>query len=128
MITIEDSIYHFTGKSEESTEIGKEYMQLAEWLKELVEYRRNSRGLTLEHVDVGDRVYYLCGRKVFEKMVTGYRKQLKVRDGGEHWTEDWFVLDFDEEETFSPDRIGKDIFLSKDEAEAKLKRKKNDDD
>ena len=74
---------------------------------------------------VGDTVYYPYAGKILEKKVTAYHRIYDARSGiqGVDW---WYELENDESETMDADLIGKTVFLTREEAERKLKEIKND--
>jgi DNA repair exonuclease SbcCD ATPase subunit len=50
-MTIEEAIEHCDERSDTCSECGREHAQLAEWLRELVLYRRACNGLIPEEIE-----------------------------------------------------------------------------
>lgn len=100
----------------------KEHEQLAEWLTQLKEYQQlEEQGrLVVLPCKVGDIVFYISGKIILEYEVVGFSV-----DGtgawliyGEHHVDE---NDKTYSYNFEVDKIGKTVFLTREEAKAKLK-------
>lgn len=70
---------------------------------------------------VGDKVYFLCGKKIIEEIVT--KVKYEVTDGGISQLNSYILTD-DKDDRYPNfhrlSKLGKSLFLTKAEAEAKL--------
>lgn len=69
---------------------------------------------------VGDTVYYIFANKIFKKRVTQYIEILRKSE----MVDKWYGVNFSENKTFEDEDIGKTVFLTREEAEEKLKETK----
>lgn len=92
------------------TECAEEHEQLAIWLAELKRYKElKEKGRLIElPCAVGDTVYDIAGKEI--------RKQ--IIDGIEYTADGFFIYAYEDEWL---GRFGNLVFLTKEEAEAKLK-------
>jgi hypothetical protein len=72
--------------------------------------------------NVGDTVYYPFAGKVLKKKVTSYVEVL--RKSGQ--IDRWYCVEFSGNETFTPDCIGKIVYLTEESALQAIKEKRND--
>jgi len=91
-------------------------------LQELAAADKEGRVVVLP-CKVGDTVYLVNGNTILEFTVVGY----SVDETGISWVYSEYAdkTGHTYERTFSPDRIGKDIFLTREEAERALKGRKD---
>lgn len=93
---------------------------------EIVKDIKTTRLRELSQADklIGKTVYYLYAGKILEKRVSHFiiyderRANLPPK-------ENWFCINDDKSETFDFEDIGKIVFLTRKEAEATLRRKRN---
>lgn len=95
------------GAETKVTEIVSPPLELGEWLGIYADYLL-ANGVIVLPCKVGQTVYKVCKRKYD---VDGY---------GMQWVEDWGILNLPFRVDMI-DQIGKTVFLTKEEAEAKLK-------
>lgn len=132
MMTLDEAIQHCIEKSDR-TECGKEHEQIAEWLEELKRFKDlHERGRLLElPCAVGDTVWDNDFRRPCAYEVTGF----SYGDLNENYCENE-VTAFDQvivyytnssdsiTGSFAVSEIGKTVFLSREEAEKALERKR----
>lgn len=92
-------------------------------MKELAEADKDGRVVVLP-CKVGDTVYFVNAKQILEFAVVGYA----VDETGISWVHSEHVdkTGHTNERTFSPDRFGKNTFLSREEAERAMEGQKND--
>lgn len=92
----------------------------ADRLRELAEADKDGRCVVLP-CKVGDTVYFVNAKQILEFTVVGYA----VDETGISWvySEHVYKTGHTYERTFSPDRIGKTTFLSREEAEKALEER-----
>lgn len=108
-MTLDEAIKHCYEKAD-CSECGQEHKQLAEWLEELQRYKDlDEQGRLIElPCDVGDTVYDIAGKEARKQIVDGIE-----------YTADGFFIYANEDEWLG--RLGDLVFLTREEAEAKLK-------
>ena len=94
-----------------------------ERLRELAEADKDGR-VVVQPCKVGDTVYFVNAKQILEFAVVGYA----VDETGISWVHSEHVdkTGHTNERTFSPDRFGKNTFLSREEAERAMEGQKND--
>ena len=94
-----------------------------ERLRELAEADKEGRVVVLP-CKVGDTVYFVNAKQILEFAVVGYA----VDETGISWVHSEHVdkTGHTNERTFSPDRFGKNTFLTREEAERAMEGQKND--
>ena len=94
-----------------------EQLTLLKHIRELAEADKDGRVVVLP-CKVGDTVYFVNAKQILEFTVVGYA----VDETGISWVYSEHVDETGHtyERTFSPDRIGKTTFLSREEAEKAL--------
>lgn len=92
-------------------------------MKELAEADKDERVAVLP-CKVGDTVYFVNAKQILEFTVVGYA----VDETGISWVYSEHVdkTEHTNERTFSPDRFGKNTFLTREEAERAMEGQKND--
>ena len=92
-------------------------------MKELSEADKEGRVVVLP-CKVGDTVYFVNAKQIIEFAVVGYA----VDETGISWVHSEHVdkTEHTNERTFSPDRFGKNTFLTREEAERAMEGQKHD--
>lgn len=101
--------------------------QLAEWLEKFKEYQQlEEQGRLIKFpCKVGSTVYYINGKFILEYEVTGFSVDITgvwLVYGEHHADENNKTYGYN----FDVDKIGKTVFLTKSEAEQKLKEMESD--